>query len=91
MEAEERGHHVHHVCAHTMFTADYFSTSLQKCISDLGYCVSVAVSRNCTDLQMKNTFALKPLDRLLCAELSYNHEPSAPQGGRGNAAFQPDM
>lgn len=32
-------------------------------------------------MQMKNTFTLKPLDRLVCAELklSYIHKLSAPQ------------
>lgn len=79
--------HVQHVRPHAVFTPDCFSTSLKKGIGDLGHCITVAVSRNCSDLRIKNTFALKPLDGLLCAELSYNHGLSAPQGAAETAIF----
>lgn len=72
----------HHMCpcvAHVQ--VDFFIHRLFKGINDLGHDITVAVFKNCTDLQMKNTFTLKPLDRLVCAELklSYIHKLSAPQ------------
>lgn len=69
-----------HVCPDAACIQVHFSIQrLFKGIKDWGYCIIVAVFKN--GLHMKNTFTLKPLDRLVCAKLklSYIFKLSAPQ------------